>query len=155
MGAGALLKRLSSEGLGANVNYPPLYALGTFFRLILRLDGLPASRELATRAEEARAVLLTELDRATNARVLSAQDAALLIAACLHADRRELIDPAWRSLVLQRQQRFDGSWRGEPFFAAPNRGRYVTWYESTLLTSAVCYDALVRSSALSLKVRST
>jgi hypothetical protein len=41
-----------------------------------------------------------------------------------------------------RSQRFDGSWLGEPFAAAPNRGGAVSWYSSTTLTTALCLDAL-------------
>ncbi len=40
------------------------------------------------------------------------------------------------------QQRFDGSWIGEPFAVAPNRGWHVSAYSSTTLTTALCYDAL-------------
>ena len=40
IGVVGLLDRIRERGLGANVNYPPLYALGTFFRLIGRLTSL-------------------------------------------------------------------------------------------------------------------
>jgi hypothetical protein len=145
VGALDLLKRIRDRRLRANVNYPPLYALGTFFRLIGVLANVSAGPDVAKGIDATRAALLEELQRAAQARVLTAQHAALLLGACLSAERPDLIDPAWSFLVL-RQQRFDGSWRGEPFFAAPNRGRSVTWYESSILTSAMCYDALVRSS---------
>jgi hypothetical protein len=140
-----LVERIRELGLGANVNYPPLYALGIFLRLISRLAPRSIGADLAGIADTAQQALLEELDRARQARVLTAQHAALVIMACLDAGRPRLIDPRWVGLILT-QQRFDGSWSGEPFFAAPNRGRSVTWYSSTLLTSAMCYDALIRSS---------
>ena len=145
LGARDLLGRVVERGLGANVNYPPVYALATLLRLLVRLEAAPVSVDVVDLAATVMVALLAELERRARARVLTAQDAALLSVACLEAKRRDLIDPAWATLILQ-QQRFDGSWRGEPFFAAPNRGRHVTWYESSILTSAMCYDALVRSS---------
>jgi hypothetical protein len=145
IGAFDLFDRILQRGLGANVNYPPVYALGVFLKFIGQLEPKALSDEVARRAGDAKVALVDDLERSARANAGTAQSAALLTVACLDADRGELIDPAWISLVL-RQQRFDGSWRGEPFFAAPNRGRSVTWYESAILTSAMCYDALVRSS---------
>ena len=153
IGARDLLNRIRERSLGANVNYPPLYALGTFFRLLGRIATLSISPDVANSVDATRATLFEELERATQARVLTAQHAALLISACLNAHRPSLIDPTWVSVVL-KQQRFDGSWSGEPFFAAPNRGRSVTWYESAILTSAICHDALVRSSPADMEDRS-
>lgn len=147
IGALDLLNRIRDRGLGANVNYPPLYALGSFLRLTGRLATLSINPDVAKSVEATRAALLEELERATGARVLTAQHAALLISACVDARQPGLIDRAWVSAIL-KQQRFDGSWSGEPFFAAPNRGLWVTWYASTILTSALCYDALMRSSRL-------
>jgi len=147
IGALDLLNRIRERGLGANVNYPPLYALGTFQKLIRRLASASVAPDLANGVDATSAALNAELDRATEARVVTAQHAALLIAACLAAGRPALIDRAWISAIL-KQQRFDGSWSGEPFFAAPNRGRWVTWYASTILTSALCYDALMRSTGV-------
>ena len=59
--------------------------------------------------------------------------------------RSEKLDPRWRTTILKGQS-FDGSWIGERFAAAPNRGLAVTWYSSSLLTSALCYDALMSSA---------
>lgn len=143
-----LLDRIVDVGLGANVNYPRAYALAAFGRLIGRLDdsgqvsGL--GNEVKRAAGKARRALVDELDRAIARRVLTAQDAALLTIACLDLTCREKLDPRWTTTIL-KAQRFDGSWVGEPFAAAPNRGLAVTWYSSTLLTSALCYDALIRS----------
>jgi hypothetical protein len=121
------------------VNYPPLYALAIFLRLVGQLS----DTVFAGRAAEARAILVGELERARSVPVVEAQDAALLMIACFDADRADLVDPTWITTIL-KGQRFDGSWMGEPFAAAPNRGRYVTWYASTTLTTALCYDALKR-----------
>ena len=142
IGLRSLLDRIGSVGLGANVNYPPLYALGAFFRLLKLLEGHDLAAAGA-RVELARGALTDELHRAVSTKPVTAQDAALLILASHDAGRRDLIAPEWSVQVLKRQ-RFDGSWIGEPFAAAPNRGRSVSWYSSTLLTTALCYDALTR-----------
>jgi len=142
IGAQSLLDRIGSLGLGANVNYPPPFAMGVYFRLLRLLEaagGPAAMRGIG----EARSTLTDALQRAVSVRPVTAQDAAMLILACDEANRDDLMDPAWSVQVLKRQ-RFDGSWIGEPFAAAPNRGRSVSWYSSTLLTTALCYDALVR-----------
>lgn len=139
-----LLGRIGEVGLGANVNYPPLFALAAFARLISKLES--ASQEFLDRtgtraASKARQVLVAAFDRAIQRRVLSAQGAALLTIACLEMNSSEKRDPRWQTTILKKQ-RFDGSWIGEPFAAAPNRGLAVTWYSSTVLTSALCYQAL-------------
>lgn len=142
LGANHLLARIVQVGLGANVNYPPIYALDIFLRLIGRLG--PDTGRLGpdtVRLQEAHSRLHEALERAVRLRRPSPQDAALLIRACHAADRRDLVAPAWTTAIL-RAQRFDGGWGAEPFAAAPNRGRSVTWYASTTLTSALCFDAL-------------
>jgi hypothetical protein len=142
IGAQSLLDRIGSIGLAANVNYPPLFALGAWFRLLTLLDA-PDPPASARSIEVARSVLTDALLRVVSTTPVTAQDAALLTLACHEANRQDLIDTAWLVRVLKRQ-RFDGSWIGEPFAAAPNRGRSVSWYSSTLLTTALCYDALAR-----------
>ena len=142
-GARHLMDRICDVGLGANVNYPPWYALAVFLRLVARLEDRNLRGNLAQRVGEAKGRLLAELDQATTARLVSAQAAALLAAACFEADRADLLDPTWMTTVLKRQ-RADGSWIGEPFAAAPNRGGWVSWYSSATLTTALCYDALAR-----------
>ena len=136
-----LLGRIEEVGLAANVNYPPLFALATFARLITKLED--AGQELLDRtgkraASQARRVLVIALDRAIQRQVLSAQHAALLTIACLEMNHPH---SRWQATIL-KGQRFDGSWISEPFAAAPNRGIAVTWYSSTLLTTALCYQAL-------------
>ena len=144
IGGESLLERIGSVGLAANVNYPPLYALGTFFRALGLLAASDAHAPTGS-IESARASLNDELRRVVSRRRVTAQDGALLMLACHEANREDLIDPAWVEQVLKRQ-RSDGSWVGEPFAAAPNRGRSVSWYSSTLLTTALCYDALARGA---------
>lgn len=143
-----LLGRIGDVGLGANINYPPVFALAAFGRLIAKLEdsgqgffGGQAKRA----ARKARRMLVSAFDRAMERKVLTAQQTALLTIACIEMKCPEKLDPRWRTTILKRQ-RFDGSWIGEPFAAAPNRGLAVTWYSSTLLTTALCYDALLSSS---------
>ena len=88
--------------------------------------------------------MASELDRARRRGPATAQDAALLSVACLEAGQAQRIDPGWTMRILKGQG-FDGGWAAEPFAAAPNRGNAVTWYASTTLTTALCYDALQRS----------
>ena len=87
-------------------------------------------------------MLAGEFERAKGRTSSTAQQAALLTIAGRAMDRSTQPDPRWQTTILKRQ-RFDGSWIGEPFAAAPNRGVAVTWYSSTQLTSALCYDALL------------
>jgi hypothetical protein len=148
-GSMQLIDRIGEIGLGVNVNYPPVFALAVFGRLIAKVEdsGQGFIDGQAKRAAgKARRMLVSALDRAMERRVLTAQQAALLTIACLDLKCSEKADPRWQTTILKRQ-RFDGSWIGEPFAAAPNRGLAVTWYSSTLLTSALCYDALMSSSA--------
>jgi hypothetical protein len=141
IGAAHLLDRIRSLGLAANVDYPPTFALAIFLRLAARLEA--SGGDLAGRAREVRHTLRDELDRVRQGPIDLAQDAALVVIACVEAGSVDLIDPAWITTVLKRQ-RFDGGWDGEPFAAAPNRGWSMTWYASSPLTSALCYDALMR-----------
>jgi hypothetical protein len=142
-----LFDRIVDVGLGANVNYPRPYALAAFGRLAARLRD-PALPDLGGPVRRARvrveSVLADELDHSIAWSPTSAQQAALLTIACLDLDRRDRLDPRWTTTIL-KSQRFDGGWPAESFAAAPNRGRAVTWYSSSLLTSAFCYDAMARA----------
>ena len=73
------------------------------------------------------------------------RSAALLTVACIDGGRPDLLREEWTTRIL-RAQRSDGSWIGEPFAAAPNRGHSVSWYSSSMLTTALCYDALGRAA---------
>jgi hypothetical protein len=140
IGARSLLNRIVDVGLGANVNYPPGFALAAFSRL----SACAAKRAgLAKEAAAAVSVLRSELERQCRFSARTAQDAALVTIACFDAGSPELLDRRWQATIL-RQQRFDGSWSAEPFFAAPNRGHAVTWYASITMTTALAYDALER-----------
>jgi len=129
--AQALLDRIADVGLGANVNYPPFYALVTYFRLLDAAGSDHAARE----------TLNAELERRCAEPVGGAQDAALAMLAAHAANRPELVSDRWIATIL-REQRFDGSWMGELFAVAPNRGWRATPYSSTTLSTALCYDAL-------------
>jgi hypothetical protein len=142
IGAGELVGRMGAEGSAANVNYPPIYAIGAFLRLLWRL-GETTGDVPARDVEKARSVVISELERSVSSGARTAQHAALLMSACLDGRRSDLVDSRWVQEILRRQ-RFDGSWSAEPFAAAPNRGGSVTWYSSTLLTTALCFDALSR-----------
>jgi hypothetical protein len=139
-GSSDLFRRIADVGLRANVNYPPLYALSIFFRVIERLGSRAAQP-----AARARRALEIALDEAIAIRPPTPQQAGLLARACLDAGRPDLLDARWSATIL-KGQRFDGSWDREPFAAAPNRGKSVTWYSSATLTTALCYDALWKSS---------
>ena len=117
-GETALFERLAAVGLGANVNYPPRYALAIYFRLLDRGGDRAVDHP-------ARGVLTEELERRGDTQITSAQEAALAVLAARAAHRSELIRPA-RIATILKQQRFDGSWIGEPFAVAPNRGWRVS-----------------------------
>lgn len=136
-----VLERFVERGSGISVNYPTAYALVVVADLLDRLAGLQIE-ELAGPTERARGVLLAEIDRERRARPLSSQRVALHTRACLREGARHLFDREWIDVLLE-QQRSDGRWAGEPFFFVPNRGRSVSWYATDLMTSALCYDALM------------
>lgn len=140
-GAVALLDRVANVGLGANINYPPRYALAVFFRLLECLSARRLSESMSVRLTAARTVLVGELERRSSAPVTSAQEAALAVLAAHAGGRKDLVRPGWITTIL-KQQRFDGSWPTAPFAVAPNRGWRVSAYSSTTLTTALCYDAL-------------
>jgi hypothetical protein len=144
-GADRLLGRIESVGLAANVNYPPLYTLAVFLRLVGGLESGVCGNRLARRAHRTRARLAAALAEARRVPARTPQEAALLTIASVEGGSDDL-PPGWRATILERQQ-FDGRWAGEPFAAAPNRGRSVTWYASATLTTALCYDALRRSNS--------
>jgi hypothetical protein len=128
VGSEALFDRIANVGLGANVNYPPRYALLSYIRLLNRYEHAAA-----------RARLDRELERNYSAPARTPQEAALAVLAARAAGRQER--PAWVTAIL-KQQRFDGSWPGQSFAVAPTRGWQTSVYSSTVLTTALCYDAL-------------
>jgi hypothetical protein len=141
IGAKNLFERIDAAGMGANVNYPPRYTLAIFSRLVRRLAERDLAPDLARTVTATRRTLELELERSSEIRPGGPQDAALATIACRAAGRPDLVRPEWQVTIL-RSQRFDGSWLGEPFAAAPNRGGAVSWYSSTTLTTALCLDAL-------------
>ena len=149
IGARHLMRRIGESGLGANVNYPPTFALAGFHRLLTALERADAAGDLdaAMRraAADVRQPLADELASAVQRPPETAQEAALLTVACIDGGRPDLLREEWTARIL-RGQRSDGSWIGEPFAAAPNRGRSVSWYSSSMLTTALCYDALGRAA---------
>jgi hypothetical protein len=144
VGARHLLEKILEIGLGVNANYPRTFALAAYLRLAARVRSRASVANLAATAGS---TLRSEIERLRRRPVHTAQDAALLTNACLDADRPELLDGGWRETIL-KQQRFDGSWCGEPFAAAPNRGDAVTWYMSNTMTTALAYQALERWSGV-------
>ena len=140
IGARYLFESIGSVGLQANRNYPPAFALGVWQQVI---DAIGLRPGLAPALELARDAMRAELERLARLPVRSAQEAAMLVTACVGARRRELLDERWLGLML-RAQASDGSWPGEPFTVTPNRGAAVTWYASSPMTTALVYDALRR-----------
>jgi hypothetical protein len=140
-GAGDLLRRIEAGGLAANVNYTPAWALVAYARLLRNLGDAGVEGPIAS--DGARDALVRELERLIAWREVTPQQAALLTVACLELDLPDRVDPRWRSTILGAQ-RPDGSWAGESIAIIPNRGRTVAWFASPPLTTAICYDALVR-----------
>jgi hypothetical protein len=136
-----LFERICEAGVGANINYPPLFALSVFFRLVDRI-GVLADVVAAATLDQTRSRLTDELERLAETSSRTAQDAAMMVAACSAARRMDLVETRHLSAIL-KQQRFDGGWAGEPFAAAPNRGQRISPYSSATLTTALCQAALV------------
>lgn len=130
------LARWRTVGLGANALYAPACALWTAARLLEAL----ASSGLVTVAANDLAPAIDRLSVEAE-HVTSAQSAACLTLACRHPDLAARFSRGWVTLIL-KQQRYDGSWPGEPLFVTPTRGELAAWYSSATVTTAYCYQAL-------------
>jgi hypothetical protein len=150
IGAAHLTRRIRESGLGANVNYPPAFAMAAFHRLLAALDRADAAEEMGPDMRRSvagsRQALAEQLESVAHHAPRTAQEAALLTIACIEAGRPDMLREEWTTRIL-KQQRSDGSWIGEPFAATPNRGPWVSWYSSSMLTTALCYDALGRAAS--------
>jgi hypothetical protein len=147
VGARTLLQQLSTVGIAANANYPPAYALATLFRTVDTLQKASLGPDIDALLPATRHALDGELDRALRRTPTTPQEAALLTIACRDAGRLERVDAGWEARIL-RGQRSDGSWPGEPFAPEPDRGGWVTWYSSSLVTTALCRSALLAHATL-------
>ncbi len=138
------LARWKTSGLGANAHYVAAYALWAARRLAVALAADPFPESWRAAAGAVLAAVAARL-RAEAAHADTPQTAALLTLTCLGAPHQPalaaLFDPQWISLILKRQ-RYDGAWPGEPLYVVPTRGETAGWYASTLVTTALCYDAL-------------
>jgi hypothetical protein len=143
-GARSLLARIRDVGLGANVDYPPLFAATVFFLLVDRLAEC-ADGDLLRLIDETRSRLMSDLESFAGSPSRTAQEAALMIGACWAAGRMELVASTHVSTIL-KHQRFDGGWPAETFAMAPNRGQRASPYSSSILTTALCHAALVTAS---------
>ena len=142
--ASSLFARIRDVGLGANVDYPPLFAATVFFRLGHRLAEC-AEGELLRLIDETRSRLTSDLESLAVSSPRTAQEAAMMIGACWAAGRMDLVALTHVSTIL-KHQRFDGGWPAETFAMAPNRGQRASAYSSSTLTTALCYAALVSAS---------
>ncbi|HEY7023446.1 MAG TPA: hypothetical protein VH371_00645 [Candidatus Limnocylindrales bacterium] len=143
-GARSLLARIRDVGLGANVDYPPMFAAAVFFRLLDRLAEC-ADGEPLRLIDETRSRLMGDLESFAGSPARSAQEAALMVGACRAAGRIDLVAATHLATIL-KHQRFDGGWPAETFAMAPNRGQHASPYSSSTLTSALCYAALVTAT---------
>jgi hypothetical protein len=123
-------------------NYDLPYALWIALKLIGQLSARPVGAALRARIAQAGAALRDRLAREAKRRYLNPQDAALLTLACLDDTAAEAIfEPDWIATLL-KNQRYDGSWQGQPFYPTPHRGGVAVWYASRTVTTAFCYHAL-------------
>ncbi|HMR65170.1 MAG TPA: hypothetical protein PKE64_14280 [Anaerolineae bacterium] len=141
------LERIGYAGIGAGWHYIPLYTLYIGFELIAALTGHASSQPLTDKIEVAQQTLLNRLRLEIERLSLSAQEAALLILACLSAgapaQARALFRGAWITRLC-KTQRYDGAWAAEPLYGTPTRGEFAAWYASQTVTTALAYHALKR-----------
>ncbi len=136
-----LFERLLRTGLGATAHYTPLASLWILSEFLSTLAAKPASSPIL----EAITHLRDQISQGTLPRAYQAtpQSAAFQLLSTLPLKIREFVEPKWLSAIL-KQQRYDGSWPGEPLYVCPNRGRATVWYSSNTVTTAFCYHALKR-----------
>ena len=143
--AHSICERLLSRGLGAASHYIPLYSIWVGLKLIAELSTKPVGSALLQKLEQARQLLAERLAVEAARYRLSAQDGAFLTLISLIPGTPESTGlypkPDWITLIC-KQQRYDGSWVGEPLFGTPTRGELATWYASNPVTTAICYHAL-------------
>lgn len=138
------LERWISGGLGTNTLYAPHYALWVAVELLERLSALPGPVWRPDRISAA-------LDRCRQhwqtytEQVTAPQEAAFLTLISLRASKAgplsDTFNPQWIQ-VMVKNQRYDGSWAGEPLFVTPTRGEVATWYSSHSVTTAYIWHAL-------------
>lgn len=145
--AAHLLGLWQSEGMAAVRHYAPLYALWVGLELVDRLRRSSQAAVLADTATALSALLADRLAVEARRPQPSPQEAAFLALACLSAGASTAVktafDRGWITRLLQTQ-RYDGSWAGEPLYPTPTRGDFAAWYHSRMVTTAFCYEALVR-----------
>lgn len=140
-----LLERLQNRGLSASQHYISLYTLWTILKLITKLSTKSDQPELQEKFISVNRILAERFMIEAKQYRLSPQAAAFLSLICLseHAPSsiKACFTPGWVS-ILCKQQRYDGSWLGEPLFGTPTRGELAAWYASSSVTTAYCYHAL-------------
>lgn len=136
-----LLGDYAARGSSVNVNYPQPYTRAVLAEFMDQLDKLGLSKDIPELAP-ARERLRTEVARATQQARITPQEAACLIWSCSRPGLADLETESWQAIVTSGQS-FDGGWAGEPFFFAPSPGGQTRWYASRLLTTALCFHALL------------
>lgn len=131
LSAERLVDDFRRRGSRITVNYPRPYLLVVLADLFAALGDSAPWEHLADQIEP----------EASRDRLTPMTGACLMLAAS-HPHTTHVLDDEWATTVLKGQG-FDGGWAAEPMFFAPNRGRSMTWYSSRLVTSALCYDAVI------------
>ena len=134
-----LLTDFDERGTSITVNYPRPYLLAVLAALLADLERLGSAAPVSRGWKR----LSDEIDREARRDRPTPMTAALLILAC-DTNPAAAVDPQWETVVREGQQA-DGGWIGEPIFFVPKGDRGVAWHRSRLVTSAICYDALVTS----------
>jgi hypothetical protein len=130
-------------GSSVNVYYPHLYWIWMTCQLLAALRPENDVITRSSRSDEIVRILIEQTEREIRKSGLSTQETALLILIGHCELCTALFDPTWVERVVDRQQ-YDGSWEDEPFYRVPtlNPNR-PGWYSSRLMTTALCYHALV------------
>jgi hypothetical protein len=138
-----LYESIVSFGSTVNVYYTHLYWVWMTCQLYVALrskDDFIGRSELSDKVAR---ILNEQTEGEIRKRGLSAQEAALLILIGQSEPCASLFYPEWVERVMGRQ-RYNGSWEDEPFYRVPTLNHHQPgWYSSHLMTTALCYHALV------------
>lgn len=132
--------RWVASGLGGNTLYVSEYALWVAVELIARLSAYATPARIFEAGERCHPHWQTQVEHLTTPQAAAFLTLASVRLARLPGSRYEF-DPAWIRLML-KNQRYDGSWAGEPLFVTPTRGDVAAWYSSNTVTTAYIWHAL-------------
>ena len=140
--AKSVIERWIEKGLSSALHYVPLYSLWVMFELVDKLTASTLQKELRPQLGQVTPIIDDHLKVEMNRATITPQDAAFLLLTNAIRNPTTLEELSGLVTLLCKNQRYDGSWAGEPLFGTPTRGELAAWYSSRSTSTAFCYHAL-------------